>query len=381
MLSSVERGRLLQLCTYLTGDSTVAEDLVQETLIVAWEKIDQLRDPERYIQWLEGIARNRCRQWLRGVRRRRALFTEPTFDVQEGSAAPSDLIAGTFDIEIELDRNELATLLDQALALLPPLTRTVLIERYIHKSPQVEVARQLGLTEGAVEQRIQRGKLALRRVLTTDLQEDAAAFGLVTPDDIWQETRMWCPCCGRQRLQAYLASGIDSSLALRCAACETEFGTDTPGLFNGIRGYRTALTRFAKWYHAYFQQGLAQGSIACAKCGHETQLHLSPNAHMPAAFADMAPAMPGTHGFWTSCTNCHQWTYQSNLAAIAFFVPEVQQFWRAHPRMRVLPKKPIEMNGKSMLLISYQDATGLDQIDLLFECATLTYHTAYQTHG
>ncbi|MEZ4870026.1 MAG: sigma-70 family RNA polymerase sigma factor [Caldilineaceae bacterium] len=374
-----ERTRLVRLCTRLTGDPVASEDLVQETLLIAWQTVDRLRDPARYVQWVEGIARNRCRQWLRSRQRAHAHLAEPACDGQGTFLDPVEHVPDAFDLEIELDRAELATLLDQALAQLPPLTRMVLIERFIHESPQVEVARRLGLTEGAVEQRIQRGKLTLRRVLITDLQEEAAALGLITADDLWQETRMWCPGCGRQRLHAYLTSEPARAMVLRCMACEANFGAAMPGLFEGIRGYRTAFTRFAKWHHATFQEGLAQGVVACPNCGQATPLQFIATPDMPSALAAMPPATPGSYGVWANCTICRQWTHQSDLTAIAFFAPQVQQFWRAHPRMTVRPNHPTVVDSGAKLLISYQDPTGSAQIDLLFDSATLIVHSVQLT--
>ena len=67
-------------------------------------------------------------------------------------------------------------MLDRALALLPPVTRDVLIERYIHESPDAEIAGRLGLSEDALVQRLYRGKLALRRVITTHMSEEASVW-------------------------------------------------------------------------------------------------------------------------------------------------------------------------------------------------------------
>jgi RNA polymerase sigma factor (sigma-70 family) len=79
-------------------------------------------------------------------------------------------LADDFDLEVDLERDDLAWLLDRALALLPPETREILVQKYVEECPQADVAARLGLTEGAVEARLQRGKLALRRVLTTDVR-------------------------------------------------------------------------------------------------------------------------------------------------------------------------------------------------------------------
>ena len=60
-----ERGRLLRLCAHLTGDRQAAEDLAQETLLIAWRQEHTLRDRDKRAQWRSGIARNLCLHWLR----------------------------------------------------------------------------------------------------------------------------------------------------------------------------------------------------------------------------------------------------------------------------------------------------------------------------
>src|SRR5258707_6257256 len=97
------------------------------------------------------------------------------------------LAARAADVTLELERDELARLLDRALALLPAETRQVLIARCVEESPQAEVAARLGVSEGAVAVRLQRGKLALRRVLAGELRAEAADFGMFAPGPAgWQ---------------------------------------------------------------------------------------------------------------------------------------------------------------------------------------------------
>ena len=57
-LSQEERVRLVGLCRKLTGSVDAAEDLAQETLLLAWRRIEGLREPEKRTQWIAGIARN-----------------------------------------------------------------------------------------------------------------------------------------------------------------------------------------------------------------------------------------------------------------------------------------------------------------------------------
>ncbi len=207
-LIPLERARLVRLCARLTGDREAAEDLAQETLFEAWRNVHGLRDPQACPRWLSGIARNICLRWART--RGRELSRLVPLDADENPDAPRVVEgqADSFDMEVELERAELVGLLDKALALLPPETRDVLLERYVEESPHAEIAARLGVSEKAVSMRLSRGKLACRHVLTTDLRSEAAAYGIVAAEnDAWQETRIWCPFCGWHRLLARFTDG------------------------------------------------------------------------------------------------------------------------------------------------------------------------------
>ena len=47
-----------------------AADVSQETLVVAWQQLPKLRDPEAFQAWLRRICVNRSRNWLRTRARR-----------------------------------------------------------------------------------------------------------------------------------------------------------------------------------------------------------------------------------------------------------------------------------------------------------------------
>ena len=71
---------------------------------------------------------------------------------------------------------------------------------------------------GLCEARLRRGKLALRRILTTDLRDEAVSQGLIAPDDAgWQQTRLWCADCGERRLLGRFGEAGD--LQLDCPSC------------------------------------------------------------------------------------------------------------------------------------------------------------------
>ncbi|MBA3310894.1 MAG: RNA polymerase sigma factor [Nocardioidaceae bacterium] len=187
-----ERHRLVRLCGAISGDWDAAEDLAQETLLEAWRSADKLLDEAGAERWLAAIARNVCLRWARRRGRDVALLARVDA-AMEASVSPFD----EADVEVELERTELIDLLDRALALLPPTTRDVLVDRYVHESPHAEIAARLGISADAVSMRLSRGKIVLRRLFQSQLREEAVAFGLVDESDRnWRETRVWCVDCG-----------------------------------------------------------------------------------------------------------------------------------------------------------------------------------------
>lgn len=149
-----EHSRLVRLCAQISGNVQAADELAQETLIEAWRNAHKLVDPDGVTYWLSAIARNVCRRWARHQGRldaRQATFPS----TEEAFVAGPD----SFDLAWELERDDLAHLLDRAMALLPPQTRQILIQRYLEESSLAEVAARLRLTENAVSVRLHRGRL------------------------------------------------------------------------------------------------------------------------------------------------------------------------------------------------------------------------------
>ncbi|HST88794.1 MAG TPA: RNA polymerase sigma factor, partial [Ktedonobacterales bacterium] len=117
---AAERARLVRLCARITGDADAAEDLAQETLVEAWRARGRLRDPGGLSPWLAAIARNVCLRWARGRGRELARRAEIAAAGLDGTPPTlDDLSDGDEDIAVDLERGELAQLLDRALALLP----------------------------------------------------------------------------------------------------------------------------------------------------------------------------------------------------------------------------------------------------------------------
>jgi RNA polymerase sigma-70 factor (ECF subfamily) len=174
------RRELLVHCYRMLGSLHDAEDLVQETLLRAWEKRVTLTSPGSYRAWLYRIATNLCLNTLRSVPRRSLPpDTHPQSDPSSPVPSrlrepiwlepfPDELLADPKadpqDRALQRERITLAFLV--ALQHLTPAQRAILLLREVLEWPAVEVAEWLHLSVPAVNSALQRARRALHQLHT-----------------------------------------------------------------------------------------------------------------------------------------------------------------------------------------------------------------------
>lgn len=377
-LSPEERTRLVGLCRKLTGNQDVAEDLAQETLLLAWRGIEGLRDPVKRAQWIAGIARNVSLRWLRQHGRDLAHnIILPQNAEEQSPATLEELVADEFDLEIELERKELSNLLDRALALLPNETRDVLIKRYIEESPLAEIAEQLGTNASAVAMRLQRGKLALRKVLTSEMREEIALYEQAASAQVWEQTPLWCNLCGRYRLLGH-RQPEQGLLYLKCPACspgdEVLSKNESISLLKGIKSFKPAYTRLGEWCHTTYRQGLRAGSIACNLCGHTMLARISSPEEIQAILwlSQDSPKWLGRQSQRVVSMVCDHCSGINciTLEALVLFLPEGRAFMRTHPRIHLLPYRNIEFAGRSAIVTRFESVTETASFEVISDYET-----------
>jgi RNA polymerase sigma-70 factor, ECF subfamily len=172
------RRELLVHCYRMLGSLHDAEDLVQETLLRAWEKRATLTSPGSYRAWLYRIATNLCLNALTRVPRRSLPpDTHPPSDPTRLSLPrlrepiwlepfPDDLLADQHsdpeDRALQREHITLAFLV--ALQHLTPAQRAILLLREVLEWPAVEVAEWLDLSVPAVNSSLQRARRTLHQL-------------------------------------------------------------------------------------------------------------------------------------------------------------------------------------------------------------------------
>jgi len=139
------------------GNPADAEDVCQDAFLAALEKLDECRDPERFAAWLLRIVRNRALNFRERRARREG---EPLERVSSAWMAGSGA-----DPAREAERSELRGRLLQALAVLPPSQREVVLLHDLEGWPHREIGELLGTSEGAVRVRLLQARRRLRGLL------------------------------------------------------------------------------------------------------------------------------------------------------------------------------------------------------------------------
>ncbi|GAI90288.1 unnamed protein product, partial [marine sediment metagenome] len=76
-----------------TGNIGLSEDIAQDVFLVAWEKLQELRDPNKLCAWLCGIARNIVKEEIRQGQHditRQALSFCSDYEITSTSIPPDD---------------------------------------------------------------------------------------------------------------------------------------------------------------------------------------------------------------------------------------------------------------------------------------------------
>lgn len=138
-----------------TSNWEKSEELAQETFLLAWKNLRQLRDLSKFKPWLCQIARNVIQNWRRTVRRdviEQASELNKKVLQSTTEASPADHII----------REEEQAVVRQAMEEIPEKYRLPLILFYRENKSNREVAHIIGLSEVATRQRIARARGMLK---------------------------------------------------------------------------------------------------------------------------------------------------------------------------------------------------------------------------
>jgi RNA polymerase sigma-70 factor (ECF subfamily) len=147
--------RLYTAMISIVGNADEAEDVVQESFIQAYLKLDTFQQNSRFFTWIYRIAFNYAL-----ARRRRNRGVVSLDESKENTG--NDPVSNGESPEDRLSRSEDAQLVHQALALVSEDHRSILVLREMEDMSYEEMSDVLGISIGTVRSRLNRARAALK---------------------------------------------------------------------------------------------------------------------------------------------------------------------------------------------------------------------------
>jgi len=153
---------LFRLAYRMTGNEQDAEDVVQESFLRAWRRLDEFESRAAFGTWIYRIAANCALDTLR-ARQRQGERQE------ESGLAGADFLLSVPSADPQPDRiaqsAQTARRMNEAMAGLSDTERAAFVMRHFEERSIEEIGRTLGVKENAAKQSIFRAVRKLRRAL------------------------------------------------------------------------------------------------------------------------------------------------------------------------------------------------------------------------
>lgn len=163
--------RLFRVARSVMGDDAEAEDVLQESWLRAYRKLDDFRGDSALSTWLTSIVLNEARGRLRRRHRMVGLEQIDAAESDGGQIIPFPSKFGSEDPAVSAARAQIRHLLEHAIDELPEAFRIVYVMREVEECSVEETARALAIKPETVKTRLHRA----RRLLRTSLQDTLAA--------------------------------------------------------------------------------------------------------------------------------------------------------------------------------------------------------------
>lgn len=142
----------------IVRDRLLAEDVVQEAFLTAFERIKECRTPAHFGSWIKRIVINRS---IDEIRKKKINFSylDESLPVPDNNAE--------YNFEEENSEERLLEHVKKALDMLPQGYRIVLILRLMENYEYSEIAKELALAESSVRSQYVRGRQKLLELIET----------------------------------------------------------------------------------------------------------------------------------------------------------------------------------------------------------------------
>lgn len=157
------RAAIYRYVSRLVGDSSLADDLTQETFVRVIRHLGELKNPAALEAWLYRVATNVCYDHFRSRDHQHPGLPLPGRNAGRDPPVAED---GALRPDQLLERSEMSDCVLRFLIELPEAHRRVLILHDLQGYTDPEIARMLGLSLENVKIRLHRARVRLRAALS-----------------------------------------------------------------------------------------------------------------------------------------------------------------------------------------------------------------------
>ena len=155
------RSELINHASRIVKDKVRAEEITQDALVKFMLAAPELESNDHALSYLHRTIENLCIDLFRAENRRPNLVT-----LDDATAEIESTWQVSGDHSLVLSIAEDAAIIRQALSLLSPAERAALVMWEVEGRSTAEIAKELGIKEGAVRHTVSRARASLRRILS-----------------------------------------------------------------------------------------------------------------------------------------------------------------------------------------------------------------------
>ena len=140
-------------------DFQIAEDIMQETFLQVYQRLETLEDPKLFPKWLHVIVNRRCIAWLRKNRLQTQSLEETDISEIETEAYSRYVAEEHAETTAEAQRD----LVEKLLTKLKESDREVITLHYFEEMTSSEIGEFLGVSENTIKSRLHRARQQLKK--------------------------------------------------------------------------------------------------------------------------------------------------------------------------------------------------------------------------
>ena len=165
----------------LIKDEDTVYDILQDTYVKAFTRLDQLQNPDKLIPWLKMIANNLAKDWLK---KSKPMFFTDIYGGEELEDIPFEEsiedVRSELNPEMAMDQQEAKRLVMEILDHLPEDQRVVIGMFYYEEMSVKDIAQTLGVSENTVKSRLSYGRRKIKEQVL-DLEKRGTKLYSVAP--------------------------------------------------------------------------------------------------------------------------------------------------------------------------------------------------------